>query len=155
MFQKAFILVALYLCIASAIITIPIKKFSDEQRTYLSHVLNQGKDKYFNKFLNSQNGPEIPITNFMDAQYYGEVSVGTPAQTFKVIFDTGSSNLWVPSHSCWSVPCWTHTTYKSADSTSYVSNGTAFNITYGSGGMFYKNFKKKKKAFKNRIFDFI
>ena len=71
----------------------------------------------------------------MDAQYYGEVSIGTPAQKFKVIFDTGSSNLWVPSHSCWSIPCWTHTTYKSSDSSSYVANNTAFNITYGSGGV--------------------
>mmetsp|Transcript_30513 Transcript_30513/g.94806 ORF Transcript_30513/g.94806 Transcript_30513/m.94806 type:complete len:499 (+) Transcript_30513:55-1551(+) len=45
-------------------------------------------------------------------QYYGEVSVGTPPQTFKVIFDTGSGHLVLPSMFCKSAACKAHTRYR-------------------------------------------
>lgn len=50
--------------------------------------------------------------------------------------DTGSSNLWVYSHRCIAIPCWTHPTFNAGKSTTYKGDPkTPFVIHYGSGGI--------------------
>lgn len=74
--------------------------------------------------------PEI-LANAADAYYYGSISIGTPFQTFTVLFDTGSSDLWIPSVRCQS--CRRHRRYNSARSRTYRANGNSFRISYGDG----------------------
>jgi len=74
----------------------------------------------------------IPLTDVENMYYYGSVSIGTPPQSFTVDFDTGSSDFWLPSVSC--ATCKSQTsTYSSSASSTYMPNGSAFSIQYGSG----------------------
>ncbi|GMM37139.1 proteinase A [Saccharomycopsis crataegensis] len=83
----------------------------------------------------SASGHDAPLTNYMNAQYFTTISLGAPAQEFKVILDTGSSNLWVPSSECGSLACFLHTKYDHDASSTYKSNGSSFEIRYGSGSL--------------------
>mmetsp|Transcript_12549 Transcript_12549/g.21224 ORF Transcript_12549/g.21224 Transcript_12549/m.21224 type:complete len:350 (-) Transcript_12549:63-1112(-) len=82
--------------------------------------------------LSAKDTGDIVVTDYSNAQYYGEISLGSPGQTFEMIFDTGSSNLWVASSNCDS-SCTPHPEYNSSASATYVANGTLFEIVYGSG----------------------
>ncbi|XP_053417161.1 cathepsin D [Nycticebus coucang] len=128
---------------ADALIRIPLHKFKSIRRTMseaagpVEELIAKGPPS---KYLmpGGTNGP-VPemLRNYMDAQYYGEIGIGTPPQCFTVVFDTGSANLWVPSSKCkmLDIACWLHNRYHSDRSTTYVKNGTAFDIHYGSGSL--------------------
>ncbi|CAG2114586.1 unnamed protein product [Medioppia subpectinata] len=75
---------------------------------------------------------QVLLTNDFNSDYYGMISLGTPPQTFKIMFDTGLSDLWVPSINC-QTGCTNTAEYNSAVSTTYQPNGTPFFIGYGDG----------------------
>lgn len=108
-----------------------VKRSSSNKATAVSRKLLRGDDK--------SKGEHIIIRDLKNAQYYGEVSIGTPEQKFLVVFDTGSADFWVPDASCQShsMNCGSKKAYDSSKSSTFaeVEKGgkTAFNIMYGSG----------------------
>ncbi|NWS61787.1 PEPC protein, partial [Chunga burmeisteri] len=69
------------------------------------------------------------------SSYFGEISLGTPPQKFLVLFDTGSSNLWVPSTYCQTLACSNHARFEPNDSSTFNWNGQSYGISYGSGSV--------------------
>lgn len=130
--MKSFLLAAGFAAANAKIVTLPLAKREMDLEEHF-------KTPRTAVTLGATAGGEtdtIMINDFQDAQYIGEVSVGSPPQQLRVVYDTGSSNLWVNNQP---VPWWrkhlpgAHQFYDHSKSSTYVANGTTFNIAYGSG----------------------
>lgn len=141
---RSLVLLAALLATCSALIRIPLKKYPSMRSIYSEYGTDIQDLNELGQMLKYKYGgpgateptPEA-LKNYMDAQYYGEIGIGTPPQMFTVVFDTGSSNLWVPSVHChlMDIACLLHHKYDSAKSSTYVKNGTDFAIHYGTGSL--------------------
>uniref|UniRef100_A0A8C3Q654 Uncharacterized protein n=1 Tax=Geospiza parvula TaxID=87175 RepID=A0A8C3Q654_GEOPR len=107
----------------------------DLLRQFFQHHHYDIGTKFPHAFPNRTRVATEPLLNALDVEYYGTISIGTPPQDFSVVFDTGSSDLWVPSVSCPSLACQTHRVFDPSQSSTYKSTGLSLSIHYGTGEM--------------------
>merc|ERR1711871_1271161 len=74
---------------------------------------------------------KIELDDYYNNQYIGEIFIGTPPQKFTVVFDTGSSDIWIPDADCGS--CDSHEKFDTDSSSTYKNLDSNFEIMYGSG----------------------
>jgi len=127
MMKVAAVVLALALGASADVLKIPMKKLDDSE--FVQRIRMDRAARAVNKEVGDSG--DIVISNYQNAQYYGEISVGTPAQTFQVIYDTGSSNLWIPSKDLSGNRG--KNKYDHDASATYTADGDSFAIEYGSG----------------------
>ena len=136
------ILAAVFIGCVSAHVTVPLRhnlqtpeqfKRGNEARKahHLRHLATRG-------LIDPKlSNPVVPQWNLEDFMYLGEADVGTPPQKFTVVYDTGSSNFWVPDVKCTDViispACVTDLKFNSNLSSTYEVDGRDFFLPYGSG----------------------
>lgn len=89
-------------------------------------------------WITYQSQSRLSFLDCMNTQYFGTIYIGVPPQAFQVVFDTGSSNLWVPGPDC--LGCETRPAYFPNISRNFNNcslrlgpNASRIKIQYGSG----------------------
>uniref|UniRef100_A0A0N4X2P0 Peptidase A1 domain-containing protein n=1 Tax=Haemonchus placei TaxID=6290 RepID=A0A0N4X2P0_HAEPC len=110
---------------------------------YWNNLHNGYKPEYGNNLNNDYNmgnwnslhGSSEILYNYLDMQYYGPIQIGHPPQIFTVVFDTGSSNLWVPCANCLGTAdfCRSHSKFNYKESFTCIRKHRPLNLTYGIG----------------------
>ncbi|CAG8554854.1 6790_t:CDS:1 [Ambispora gerdemannii] len=115
----------------SPVYTIPLQiNESPDYYTWKQKIALQ-KNRTLSKY--SKKEVNLPIHDSNDIAYYGPIEIG--GQTFQVVFDTGSADLWVPLIGCSSPSCRNHTSFDPAKSKNFKKLDKTFSIQYGAGSV--------------------
>ncbi|XP_066428876.1 pepsin A-like [Eleutherodactylus coqui] len=135
-----FLLLLASVTIAQALVHVPLMRSKTlrmalQERGLLGDVLRHVQDVYSKYAPESAGAVSEPLVNYMDNQYFGRISIGSPPQEFSVVFDTGSAELWVPSVSCSSLACTNHRRFNPRLSSTFQSTDESVSISYGTGSI--------------------
>ncbi|KAI8130544.1 hypothetical protein FF38_03637 [Lucilia cuprina] len=135
MLQQFAVFVLLVAAVSGDLIHVPILRHDNFTKTSSDILAEISTLRTRYNLLQQSDVHKEQLSNSYNMEYYGRITIGTPAQNFIVLFDTGSSNLWVPSSRCTEIACRKHHKYNHNLSSTYVKNGRPIAIQYGSGSM--------------------
>uniref|UniRef100_A0A0N4ZQC3 Peptidase A1 domain-containing protein n=1 Tax=Parastrongyloides trichosuri TaxID=131310 RepID=A0A0N4ZQC3_PARTI len=78
----------------------PLRHNLIKQNKYEHYLLYRESLSNYHVKRNYEESYRQPVEDIEDMIYLANISIGTPPQNFKVVLDTGSSNLWVPDTRC-------------------------------------------------------
>jgi len=137
---KALICVLILLVITTncQIINVPLTRVKSARHLMLEYGTDLDQLMKLGKPKPARTNDSIALWKYLDSEFYGEISIGHPAQKFYVAFDTAWSNTWIPSKKCsfFNIACQLHHKYNSKKSSTYIKNGTAFNVSLGREDLF-------------------
>jgi len=84
------------------------------------------------------------LRNSHNTELTGTIQVGTPPQEFTVIFDTGSSNFWLPGHDCFGAG--NRRKFVPFQSSSFIPSEQHIHLQYGKGSAMGKIGKDHAKV---------
>jgi hypothetical protein len=79
--------------------------------------------------INVKGPHKIDESGRYGTQYWAEMTIGNPEQVFTALFDTGSSNVWVPSSDC----ATDKNRYDGGRSSTFQDLGSEVQLQYGTG----------------------
>uniref|UniRef100_A0A914DTL8 Peptidase A1 domain-containing protein n=1 Tax=Acrobeloides nanus TaxID=290746 RepID=A0A914DTL8_9BILA len=129
--MKLFLILSL-IGLATAVLQIGITKVASRRTKLIKSGLWPTYFKYKQALrLQSKAVVGQPVNDYDDAEYLGNITIGTPGQQFSVVLDTGSANLWVGDKSC--ATCAGKNTFDQTKSSTYQADGRSWSIQYGTG----------------------
>jgi len=137
--MRCLILVAVVVVVAmeAAVLHMPMQSTG----SMIRKLIKAGEwQNYIKAIQKSRASGSDQLIDWYDNFYLSNITLGTPPQQFTIVPDTGSSNLWVIDSTCTTQSCrgeptsgWTKRQFNRGASSSYVEDGRAFSIQYGSG----------------------
>ncbi|XP_027388307.1 pregnancy-associated glycoprotein 2-like [Bos indicus x Bos taurus] len=122
--------------LSECMVIIPLRQMKTMRETLRERNLltNFSEEHPYNLSQKAANDQNIiyhhPLRSYKDFSYIGNINIGTPPQEFQVLFDTGSSSLWVPSIYCQSSSCYKHNSFVPCNSSTFKATNKIFNTNY-------------------------
>ncbi|KAG8012585.1 Gastricsin [Nibea albiflora] len=136
--MKCIVALLVFVVLAEGIVRIPLTKYKSMRQALREKGIELPYQDPASKYQNNEfsTSANMYINNYADTTYYGPITIGTPPQSFLVLFDTGSANLWVDSIYCNTQACNAHTKFNPQQSSTYTANGRSFYLPYGAGSLY-------------------